>query len=227
MIALIYPVGAIMPSTVNVNPGTYLTGTTWELFGAGKTLVGVDTTDDDFNEVEKTGGQKEWLYTHRHTINSHTLTLSEIPNHNHGMTHTHSDTFSISALGGRHGHSYSGNTGYGGDTGSARIFGFGGAADSGALSLGSNSLTLAYPSSGGSWGYTTLSLDGNHRHSVAMTITNSGPHGHDIDGSVSTYSGNTDTTGEGGGHTHTAESRSLTTPLLQPYITCYFWKRTA
>ena len=30
-----------------------------------------------------------------------------------------------------------------------------------------------------------------------------------------------------GAHTHTAESRSLTTPLLQPYITCYFWKRTA
>lgn len=27
--------------------------------------------------------------------------------------------------------------------------------------------------------------------------------------------------------THTAESQSLTTPLLQPYITCYFWKRTA
>lgn len=227
VIALIYPVGAIMPSTVNVNPGTYLTGTTWELFGAGKTLVGVDTSDDDFNTVEKTGGQKEWLYTHTHDINPHTLTLSEIPNHNHGMTHTHSDTFSISALGGRHGHSYSGNTGYGGDTGSARIFGFGGAADSGALSLGSNSLTLAYPSNGGSWGYTTLSLDGNHRHSVAMTITNSGPHGHDIEGSVSTYSGNTNTTGGGGGHTHTAESRSLTTPLLQPYITCYFWKRTA
>ncbi len=227
VIALIYPVGAIMPSTVNVNPGTYLTGTTWELFGAGKTLVGVDTTDDDFNAVEKTGGQKEWLYTHTHNINSHTLTLSEIPIHKHGMTHTHSDTFSISALGGRHGHSYSGNTGDGGDTGSARIFGFGGASTSGALSLGSNSLTLAYPSSGGSWGYTTLSLDGNHRHSVAMTITNSGPHGHDINGSVSTYSGNTDTTGSDGGHTHTAESRSLTTPLLQPYITCYFWKRTA
>lgn len=227
VIALVYPVGAIFPTVNSVNPSTYLTGTTWELFGSGKTLVGVDTGDTDFNTVEKTGGQKEWLYTHTHDINPHTLTLSEIPNHKHGMTHTHSDTFSISALGGRHGHSYSGNTGYGGDTGSARIFGFGGAAASGALSLGSNSLTLAYPSSGSSWGYTTLSLDGNHRHSVAITITNSGPHGHDIEGSVSTYSGNTNTTGEGGGHTHTAKSRSLTTPLLQPYITCYFWKRTA
>ena len=30
-----------------------------------------------------------------------------------------------------------------------------------------------------------------------------------------------------GAHTHTAESRSLTTPLLQPYITCYFWKRVS
>ena len=30
-----------------------------------------------------------------------------------------------------------------------------------------------------------------------------------------------------GAHTHTAENRSLTTPLFQPYVTCYFWKRTA
>lgn len=37
----------------------------------------------------------------------------------------------------------------------------------------------------------------------------------------------TDANAFSGAHTHTAKSRSLTTPLLQPYITCYFWKRTA
>lgn len=43
-------------SVNNVNPGTYLTGTTWVAWGAGRVPVGVDTTQTEFDTVEETGG---------------------------------------------------------------------------------------------------------------------------------------------------------------------------
>ena len=53
----IYPVGSIYINTVNTNPSTFIGGT-WESFGTGRTLVGVDTSQTEFNTVEKTGGNK-------------------------------------------------------------------------------------------------------------------------------------------------------------------------
>ncbi len=52
-----YPVGSIYTSINNTNPGTIFGGT-WIEFGSGRTLVGVDTNDNDFRQVEKTGGDK-------------------------------------------------------------------------------------------------------------------------------------------------------------------------
>lgn len=69
----VYPVGTIYTSVSNANPGTIFGGT-WEAFGSGKTLVGVDTSDTDFNLVQKTGGEK-----------THTLTVEEMPRHNHDI----------------------------------------------------------------------------------------------------------------------------------------------
>ena len=70
---LIYPVGSIYMSVNNVNPGT-LFGGTWAAWGTGRTPVGVDTSQTEFNTVEKTGGEK-----------THTLTVNEMPAHNHGV----------------------------------------------------------------------------------------------------------------------------------------------
>lgn len=67
----VYPVGSIYISVSNANPGLTFGGT-WVAFGSGKTLVGVDTSDADFNTVQKTGGEK-----------THTLTIDEMPSHNH------------------------------------------------------------------------------------------------------------------------------------------------
>ena len=67
----IYPIGSVYISVNNVNPSS-LFGGTWEQFAAGRTLVGIDTSDDDFKTVEKTGGEKK-----------HTLTVNEMPSHNH------------------------------------------------------------------------------------------------------------------------------------------------
>lgn len=66
------PIGHIRMETTDVNPANYLGFGTWVLWGSGKVPVGVDTTDDDFAEVEKTGGEK-----------THTLTTNEIPKHKH------------------------------------------------------------------------------------------------------------------------------------------------
>lgn len=73
IINIIYPVGSIYMSVNNVSPQSFLGGT-WQAFGAGRTLVGVDTSQTEFDTVEETGGEK-----------THTLTSSEIPAHNHPL----------------------------------------------------------------------------------------------------------------------------------------------
>jgi len=71
----VYPVGSIyINATSATNPGTLLGFGTWVAFGAGKVVVGLDSTDTDFDTVGETGGAK-----------THTLTTSEIPSHTHAL----------------------------------------------------------------------------------------------------------------------------------------------
>jgi len=72
----IYPVGSIYTNAgVATNPGTLLGFGTWSAFGAGRVIVGVDSTDTDFDAVRETGGSK-----------THTLTIAELPSHTHETT---------------------------------------------------------------------------------------------------------------------------------------------
>ena len=66
----IYPVGSIYITANATNPSV-LFGGTWEQL-KGKFLVGVDSSDTDFETSGKTGGEK-----------THTLTVDEMPSHNH------------------------------------------------------------------------------------------------------------------------------------------------
>ncbi len=72
LINMLYPIGSVKITTSSANPSTYITGTTWVAWGAGKVPVGVDTSDNDFKTAEKTGGEK-----------THTLTTNEMPAHTH------------------------------------------------------------------------------------------------------------------------------------------------
>lgn len=54
---LMHRVGDIIFSTSDVNPST-IYGGTWVAWGKGRVPVGVDTSDSDFNTVEKTNGTK-------------------------------------------------------------------------------------------------------------------------------------------------------------------------
>lgn len=62
-----YKVGDIFLTVNSDNPGDRFTGT-WTLIAKGRTLVGVDSNDSDFNTVEKTGGSK-YLQRHSHSYN--------------------------------------------------------------------------------------------------------------------------------------------------------------
>lgn len=73
VVDMIYPIGSIYISVNNVNPSSVFGGS-WESFGAGRTLVGVDSSNVNFNFVEKQGGEE-----------NHLLNINEIPSHSHNF----------------------------------------------------------------------------------------------------------------------------------------------
>ena len=69
----VYPVGSIyINAAVSTNPGTLLGFGTWVAFGTGRTMVGIDAAQTEFDTLEEVGGFK-----------THTLTESELPSHYH------------------------------------------------------------------------------------------------------------------------------------------------
>ena len=89
----IYPVGSIYIGVNNTNPST-LFGGTWTAFGTGKTLVGVDTSQTEFDTVEETGGAKTKSYTPAGTVGNTTLTVAQIPSHTHTASNNLNKPFS-------------------------------------------------------------------------------------------------------------------------------------
>ncbi|MGO2238397.1 MAG: phage baseplate protein [Lactobacillus helveticus] len=61
------PIGTILTTISNTNPSTYIGGT-WERFANGRTLVGVDETDDVtlMKTANKMGGSTNPITEHRH-----------------------------------------------------------------------------------------------------------------------------------------------------------------
>lgn len=69
-----WPIGSIYVGVGSTSPDT-LFGGTWSVFGAGKVMVGIDSSDADFDAVEETRGAK--------TV---TLDATMIPAHTHYTT---------------------------------------------------------------------------------------------------------------------------------------------
>lgn len=97
---LIYPIGSIYLSVNSDDPAT-LFGGSWEQIANGRTLIGVDPTDSDFNESRKIGGEK-----------MHKLVRNELPRHSHTVNVTKStggDNGGSYGIGMRYSHSYTGS----------------------------------------------------------------------------------------------------------------------
>lgn len=73
LMELVFPIGSTYITQSNTNPNTILNFGTWERL-KGKVCVGLDEDDSDeyFDEIGKTGGEKK-----------HTQTVNEMPSHNH------------------------------------------------------------------------------------------------------------------------------------------------
>ena len=69
----IYPVGSIYFSVNSTNPSTIFGGS-WISIAQGRTLVGVDSSQYEFNASKKIGGEK-----------TPKLTVSEMPSHSHDI----------------------------------------------------------------------------------------------------------------------------------------------
>ena len=149
----VYPVGSIYISTGSTNPST-IYGGTWERYGQGKTLVGLNESETEFSTINKTGGEK-----------THTLTIDEMPSHNHGIPSLTGSTNTT----GEHNHlSYYvyGYTGWTGDI------------PSGNYGFIYNSDAIQNPSSAGITGLSSSrysGLGGSHNHTLTTdkSTTNS------------------------------------------------------
>ncbi len=85
---LVFPVGSIYTSTSSTNPGTSLGYGTWVAFGAGRTIVGLDAGDTDFDTIEETGGSKTVsAVVGDHSAHTHSVT-SNVAVGDHS-SHTH------------------------------------------------------------------------------------------------------------------------------------------
>ena len=193
-----HPIGSIEINISGANPSTYLGGT-WVAWGTGKVPVGgVNTSDTDFNTVEKTGGSKTISYKPAGTntgtaitlnavelthsggaVGNHTLTINEIPSHTHAQNQWLFN--GEAATGGAHyGYGWQENTG-----------------------LMYNNMPSNWSSNGNTGG------GGAHSHGFTQ------PSKHSF----------TPTTKSITQPTFTGTTATLN--VQQEYITCYMWKRTA
>ena len=204
----VYPVGSIYISYDSTNPGT-LFGGTWEAFGKGQTLVGIDTNSTEFKTLGQAGGSKTISYTPSGSIGSTGLTINQIPSHTHSISHTHTTpqttttTMSLTAQSaGNHNHVLA----FGAISGNSRGFSTWGD-------------TYGYDSTGA----TATGYGGAHTHSVTGSVTVPVMTTNSISTSTSGAAGKGTTSD---GHTHSFTGSAATLNNLQPYITVYMWKRT-
>ena len=240
-----FPIGALYMTATDTNPGTFLGGT-WERWGSGRVPVGYDANDSDFDAAGKTGGSKSEAYTPAGenartnitsvgtisetsitpagtvgsksitpsgtvgsksltpagTVNNHKLTTSELPIIKFRIPHVAwYDNCAISGCSET-------NTAMTKEGQSQDI-----------SNTGWHNITIG---SGGNHNHTFTGTAASHNHTFTGTAAS---HDHTFTGTAAshthTYTGTTRN------HSHTFTGTEATISHLQPYITCFIWKRTA
>ena len=216
----IYPVGSIYMSTLSTDPSSIFGGT-WESWGNGRVPVGVDENQSEFATVEKTGGELTHTLTaaempsHTHTSAAHTHT---IPAHAHGLNnHKHS----IPALSGttseNGAHTHASGNGDNFMTTSATSV----VDDSGDALSGTNYNFPRIASDAAFTKTSATSSEGAHTHTLTTNVSTTGA------SSGNTANSSVLTSGESEASATTSSGSGAAHNILQPYITCYMWKRVA
>lgn len=201
-----FPVGSVFIAVVSTNPATLLGYGTWSAFGAGRVMVGFDSGQTEFDTVEETGGAKTVASAGNntgaavadHAAHTHSVTSNVAVADHASHTHTYTDVPNHT-----HPHNIQGSTT--------------------AATTGTN--VMASTATGGSARAMAIAT-ANPTNGVA-TGTTAGPSAtlsHAVTNNAVT-SGNPSAT-----LTHSVTQPTFTgsaTSVLQPYIVCYFWKRTA
>ena len=222
----VYPVGSIYMSAVNVSPAAFLGGT-WQAIEQGRMLMAAGSSW----QAGTTGGA---VY--------HTLTVQEMPAHDHSATETAAGGHTHGASTGSAGaHSHSGSTnnagGHAHTRGSMNITGYidmarrGGATRDeagGAMYYGSSFDVQIKIGQSDNWGSRIefdasrswtgwTSTNGNHSHS--LSTDSAGAHAHSV------------AIAAAGAHTHAITigrtGSGAAFSILPPYIAVYMWRRTA
>lgn len=218
LIDKIYPIGSIYISANNVSPAGFLGGT-WERFAAGRTLMGVDVNNKNYNASERIGGSETMTLEAKHMA-SHThsfywtgkpigtastsISIATEGNHYHIAGELTADTKNIT-----------------GRLGNMITESKGGLIASGVFSCEPSAKHGRY---GGGQTLSDLNdisnLDASHGHSISGNTEWAGSHSHGASASTTlsfhnlTVSGNTGARGNGEAFSN-----------MQPYITSYMWKR--
>ena len=222
----VYPVGSIYMSTVNVSPASFFGGT-WQAIEQGRMLMAAGSSW----QAGTTGGAAY-----------HTLTVAEMPTHDHSATETAAGGHTHGASTGSAGaHSHSGSTnnagGHAHTRGSMNITGYidmarrGGATRDGAggaMYYGSSFDAQIKIGASDDWGSRIefdasrswtgwTSTNGNHSHS--LSTDSAGAHAHSV------------AIAAAGAHTHAITigktGSGAAFSILPPYIAVYMWRRTA
>ena len=198
-----YPVGAIYISTSSTSPGT-LFGGTWERIKDRFLLAAGDTYS-----AAATGGSA-----------THTLTVSEMPSHNHSFTGSAVTSGGISAN-----HYHSGTSG-----GQSAGHTHSGPSHTHSIYAESNS-AAAWSGQGAAKWTPANSWNANTSWDYAMSAAGTGSTGsNSADHTHTTTTGN-----QSAGHTHSVTASGsignkgggTAFSIMPPYLAVYMWKRTA
>lgn len=128
----VYPVGSIYINAASTsNPASLMGFGTWEAFGAGRVLVGLNASDALFDTAEETGGSADAIVvSHTHTY-SGTTASNGVHNHNTNISQDttggsllsfaqqqfDNNSMVVTSDAGSHNHTYSGTTASTGSSG--------------------------------------------------------------------------------------------------------------